>query len=206
MSQHNSFRTRLQLVPLEDRATPSASFGNHWNHGHSGHSHAPAHVGHGGQQSVPITLSTHITSDGSGKLELSGVGTLLGHWTGHGVVEEMDNTGGTVTASGTFTMRAQNGDKLFGTFSISLTLADGHGREELTFTGGTGRFAGASGNAVQECTTNWDPETPLAFECDAEGQGNLVLGRPQCDGDSGGKHEKTPDEKQPKVPDVKQPK
>lgn len=198
MSQHPNC-IRLQLDALEGRSLPSAYFGDHWNHGH--HSHAPemahvAHARHGG----PIEMSTRITSDGTGELKLSGFATYLGRFTGKGIVEHFENTGGQVTASGTVTFQAANGDRLFGTFSVSLNTADGHGSESVTFTGGTGRFAGATGALSQTCETTWDPTNPLIFECKAEGSGNLYFDHSQVDG----KHEKVPEGKHEKVPEEKQ--
>ncbi|HMB02381.1 MAG TPA: hypothetical protein VKP69_01420 [Isosphaeraceae bacterium] len=87
MSQHASaHRARLQLEHLEARCTPSALLD-----GPSAHAPAPseelpalaADLADGTQQhAVPIKLSTHIKSDGSGVLSFTGVGTYLGSWTG----------------------------------------------------------------------------------------------------------------------------
>jgi hypothetical protein len=55
-----------------------------------------------------------------------------------------------------------------------LSLATGPGQETVTFTGGTGRFAGASGSVSAVCDTTFDPAT-LAFECNSQGSGTLTL-------------------------------
>jgi hypothetical protein len=45
----------------------------------------------------------------------------------------------------------------------------------VTFTGGTGRFAGASGSASEVCHVTGDPTSPSTFECSSQGTGTLVL-------------------------------
>src|SRR4029077_14793580 len=57
----------------------------------------------------------------------------------------------TSNAVGSYLMTAANGDQLIGTFTGHATLigTDGHYAvivEEVTITGGTGRFAGAAGS------------------------------------------------------------
>jgi hypothetical protein len=182
MSQHAfTHRARLQFERLEERSTPSALFGDPL-------AHAPAPLGEqpalaaaltaGNQQpAVPIKLSAHITADGSGLLSLTGVGSHLGRWTGQGVIDNVviDPAADRVTISVSATMIAANGDQLFVSISVSLSLTTRLAEETGTFTGGTGRFAGASGSVSLVCDTNWDPASPLTFECNGQGSGTLVL-------------------------------
>ena len=126
---------------------------------------------------MPIQLSAHITSDGSGVLNLTGHASHLGRWTGQGVIDNIaiDAAADRVAINGTATIVAANGDQLFASFSVSSSLTTRLGQETLTFTGGTGRFAGVSGSASMVCNTNWDPATPLTFECNGQGTGTLVF-------------------------------
>jgi hypothetical protein len=183
MSQHASaHRARFQLEHLEARCTPSALLG-----GPSAQAPAPpdelpapaAGLADGTQQhAVPITLSAHITSDGPGVLRLTGVGSHLGRWTGQGVIDTIvfDPVVDRVAVSAAATLIAANGDQLFISISVSLNLTTRVGEETLTFTGGTGRFAGASGRASGVCDdVSWDPASPLTFECNSQGSGTLVF-------------------------------
>jgi hypothetical protein len=100
--------------------------------------------------------STFIT-DGAGNpiganVNTSGTATHLGLWTSTGIVNfspDPDNPGRTLS-SGTGTFIAANGDKL--TFAFTGVLEPSPGGETATdqgvfhFTGGTGRFADASGS------------------------------------------------------------
>jgi hypothetical protein len=90
------------------------------------------------QHAVPIRLSTHITSDGSGGLSRTGVGSHLGRWTGQGSIENVviDAVADRVAVSGTATMIAANGDQMFASFSASGKLTTGLGEVTVTFTGG----------------------------------------------------------------------
>jgi hypothetical protein len=117
MSQHASTqRARLQLEHLEDRCTPSALLGDP-------SARAPAPPGEPPalaaalaagtrQHPVPIHLSAHITSDGSGVLNLSGNGSHLGRWTGQGVIDTVviDPARDRVAVSATATLITANGD------------------------------------------------------------------------------------------------
>jgi hypothetical protein len=182
MSRHAStHRARLRLEHLEDRCTPSALLGDPSAHPPAPPDDPPALVAaradHTQQHAVPIKLSAHITSDGSGVLSLTGVGTHLGRWTGQGVIDNVaiDPAADRVAISVSATIIAADGDRLFVSISVSLSLTTRLGEETGTFTGGTGRFAGASGSASLVCDTNWDPASPLTFECDGQGSGTLVL-------------------------------
>jgi len=172
---------RPYLEILEDRCTPSALLSPP-----SGHAPAPpialpasavAIAANTQQHAVPIELSAHITSDGSGVLRLTGIGSHLGRWTGQGLIDNVviDPVADQVAVSATATLIAANGDQLFVSISVSLNLTTGLAEETVTFTGGTGRLAGTSGSVSGVCKTNWDPATPLTFACDSQGSGTLVF-------------------------------
>lgn len=82
-------------------------------------------------------------------LEVTGAGhtTRLGNYSGN-YRECLDPATGAVTA-GTFTLTAANGDKVFGTFSGRALPTDNPNvvayQDPGVITGGTGRFAAASG-------------------------------------------------------------
>ena len=82
-------------------------------------------------------------------LEVTGTGhtTQLGDYTGH-YRECLDPATGAVT-DGTFTLTAANGDKVFGTYSGQAFPTDDPNvvnyEDPGVITGGTGRFAAASG-------------------------------------------------------------
>jgi hypothetical protein len=184
MFQHASIHlARLQLERLEDRCTPSALLGDALSHAPALPSKPPAPAAalavDTDEHAVPIRLSAHITSDGSGVLILSGVGTHLGRWTGQGVIDNVviDPVANRVAVSATATLIAANSDQLFVSISVSVNLTTRQAEETLTFTGGTGRFFGTSGSASGVCDTNWDPASPLTFDCDSQGSGSLVLDR-----------------------------
>ena len=185
MSQHASaHHARLQLEHLEARCTPSALPGS---------PPAPpgelpalaADLADGTQQHavhLPIMLSAHIKSDGTGRLSLTGVGTHLGSWTGEGIIKppvmNTDANQITITVVGTATLTAANGAKLYVSISVLVDPTTGKGTETLHFTGGTGRFAGASGDAIGVCDdVTFDPAS-FTFECNSQASGTLVLPRP----------------------------
>src|SRR5262245_17454301 len=182
MPQHApTHPARLQLERLEDRCTPSALLGDP-----SAPAPAPpgdppalaAALAAGARQhAVPIQLSAVVSSDGSLVLSLAGVGSHLGRWTGQGSIDEVvvDEGGGRLAASATATLVAANGDRLFVSIAVSLDLTTLQGEETLTFTGGTGRFEGASGGASLACGVTLDPASPLTFECTGQGSGTLVF-------------------------------
>jgi hypothetical protein len=172
-------RTRLGVEQLENRCMPSAVLGVLPAHVPAVADSPPAaaHVGASQQNAVPIRLSDHITSDGSGALSISGVGGHLGHWTGEGdlnalVIDPVADRG---SISGVATVIAANGDQLFASFSASWQLSTGVGEVTVIYTGGTGRFAGATGEATEVCHLVADPSSPLTFECNSEGSGTLIL-------------------------------
>jgi hypothetical protein len=97
--------------------------------------------------------------------------------TGQGGLDELiiDPDAGRGAIRGTATLTAANGDQLFAVFSASWDLTTGVGEVTVTFTGGTGRFADASGSASEVCHVTGDPLSPSTFECNSQGTGTLVL-------------------------------
>jgi hypothetical protein len=91
-------------------------------------------------------------------LEVTGTGqsTQLGDYSGH-YRECFDPATGAVT-SGTFTLTAANGDKVFGTFSGQALPTDNPNvvtyEDPGVITGGTGRFAHAIGNMTTSGLAN----------------------------------------------------
>ena len=93
-------------------------------------------------QEVDVLSFPTLKIDGSAE----GTATHLGRYAAqfNGAVNVLDGT-----ATGSFTFTAANGDQLFATF-LGLGVGDPIASitETLTITGGTGRFAGASGTLV----------------------------------------------------------
>ena len=91
-------------------------------------------------------------------LEVSGTGhtTELGNYTGR-YLECFDPATGAVTG-GTFTLTAANGDQVFGTFSGQAVPTDNPNvvtyEDPGVITGGTGRFARASGSMTTSGNAN----------------------------------------------------
>jgi hypothetical protein len=118
--------------------------------------------------------ATFIT-DGSGNiiggnLTASGTATHLGRWTAVGTVHftPVPDNPTLFHASGSSTYTAANGDKLDlvlddGTLDVTTAISTGHAH----FTGGTGRFAGASGSISYVVTQNL---TTGEFELTAVGR------------------------------------
>jgi hypothetical protein len=79
------------------------------------------------------------TADGTFLFTHLGKGTFHLDATGTGI------TGNTFTATGTTTFVAANGDRLFTTFTSTGTFTPAENTTVETITGGTGRFADASG-------------------------------------------------------------
>ena len=140
-----------------------------------------SYASHGGcrRHAVPIKLTAHISSDGSGELRLSGVGSHLGRFTGRGTINSFnfDPVTNQIEVGVTATFVARDGDRLFASVLVSVEPASGRGAKSLTFTGGTGRFAGCSGSASGNCETELNPASPLTFECDSQTSGTLILVR-----------------------------
>ena len=99
---------------------------------------------------IDIVTFPTLRADG----EAEGTATHLGRYaaTFNATVNVLDGT-----ATGSYTFTAANGDQLFSTFT-GLGVPAGEGiasiTETLTITGGTGRFAGASGTLVVERMLN----------------------------------------------------
>jgi hypothetical protein len=183
MSHHAStHRARVQLELLEDRCTPSALLG-----GPSvqllSHHRGPAatHVAHFGANeghTVPITLSLRCAADISSMTwGAEGYGTLLGHWTAQGQIDNITSDPATnrVVLSGTLTIVAANHDELFISISSAWDQSTSRVEDTVTFTGGTGKFAGASGHATLDCSVTVDSTSPLKISCVGKGSGFLVL-------------------------------
>jgi hypothetical protein len=133
--------------------------------------------GDSGRHSAPVKLHEHISSDGSGVLRLSGVGTPLGRFAGRGTIvsSTYDPNTKKVRVDVTATFIAHNGDKLYASVTVSADAASGEGTETLLFTGGTGRFEGCTGHAKGRCEAVLNPANPLIFECDGRTTGTLHL-------------------------------
>ena len=106
------------------------------------------------------TVTGTLTSPIGITIDLTGVASHVGkysvHLEGVGVI-----SGGEVVGDGTFTLVAANGDQLTGPFESSgpLELTAVHpSTAVLTITGGTGRFADASGTI-----TSQNLETPICL-------------------------------------------
>lgn len=183
MSQHDfAHLARLRLEHLEDRCTPSPLLG-----GPSvqllGHHRGPtaAHVTHFAANeghSVPITLSLRCAADISSMTwGAEGYGTLLGHWTAQGQIDNIASDPATnrVVLSGTLRVVSANHDELFVSISSAWDQSTSRVEDTVTFTGGTGKFAGASGHATLECSVTVDSTSPLKISCVGKGSGVLFL-------------------------------
>ena len=107
-----------------------------------------------GNVTVRLGAPLHLTID------INGVATHFGKYRTH---IDADGTiiGGEVVAHGTFTIVAANGDRQTGTTTITGPLPSGNvhvSTAVLTITGGTGRFADASGTI-----TSVNLVTPTCF-------------------------------------------
>ena len=91
------------------------------------------------------------------RLHGGGTATLLGRYT---ITNShcLDPSTGEFT-NGAFTKTAANGDQLFGTYH-GQTLPDNTLVGSLAFTGGTGRFADATGNTTMRGRLTIDPSQP----------------------------------------------
>src|SRR5205823_2732476 len=126
------FSFRPQVEQLGGRCLPSANPAV--TIGGAALTAAAAHAA-SEQHAVPIQLSAHIASDGSGVLNLTGVGSHLGRWTGQGSIDSVviDAAADRATVRATATITAANGDRLFVSVSVSLNLTTRLGEETLTF-------------------------------------------------------------------------
>jgi len=106
------------------------------------------------EASVPIKgtgkgIVRFDTATGALTVEKSGVSSQLGKYTVRIEGNATRSEDGVFTGSGTATFVAANGDQLWGTFTSSGR--DGKTTSLITFTGGTGRFANASGTMTMDC-------------------------------------------------------
>ncbi len=112
------------------------------------------------RHAMPLHLqgagSATLTATGDGALagnfHAAGEASGLGHWTNVGAIVFTPVAGqpGAFSAQGTVVFVAGNGDLLTGTITGTLTALSptkGVGQGIFTWTGGTGRFANASGTA-----------------------------------------------------------
>lgn len=119
--------------------------------------------------SVPASAggsAVTITGHGTGTIRLdtatgaftgeeSGVSSYLGKYTVHLQGRATLAADGTVTGTGTATIVAANGDQLTGDFTVT-----GNGQTQrvvVTITGGTGRFANATGTLTVICHSAGPP-------------------------------------------------
>lgn len=99
---------------------------------------------------LAVNLTTSPTSPGIIAISANGIGNLTNVGNVSFQLQKiLDTTGKVPTFSGTFTITAENGDTLSGTYAGVTSGADSNGfgtfSGQLTVTGGTGRFQGASG-------------------------------------------------------------
>ena len=174
-------RVRLALEPLEDRWTPSAPGGDLVGPfpappvgPHAAVSPVEATREHG----VPIRTTFRCSVDiSTGTVSSTGFATGgLGHFTSLGHMDSLviDTDADQGVYSGTGTLVTAHGDQLFFTFTTSWQLSTGQGTHFITVTGGTGRYAGASGSGYSDCTITPGP-TPETYLCYTEGSGILIL-------------------------------
>jgi len=176
-------RVRLAVQQIEDRCTPSAV-------GSSLADQSPAQDGGSNVSSVgatqvhevPIKGTTNCFVDiNSMTVSSHGFGTGgLGHWTAVGHIENsvIDLDADRAVYSGTFTGVTANGDLVFIDFTTSWQISTGKGTHSLHVTGGTGRFAGATGDGTLDCIITFDPVSQTGT-CHGQGSGTLFLAHPE---------------------------
>jgi hypothetical protein len=102
-----------------------------------------------GKSTATVTVdvaTVTVTIDGTGQL------SHLGKFTFHADQTFLAFTGGSAIFAGAETLVAANGDELFATATTTVTDTSATTSEAtsvLTITGGTGRFAGASGTITR---------------------------------------------------------
>ena len=176
-------RIRLAVESLEDRCTPSALGGGLADQLPAQHGvpHAAvSSVGATHEHVVPIKGTTNCFVDLS-SMTVSSHGFAtggLGHWTALGHIDKVVMDANRAVYSGTFTVTTANGDLVFLSFTTSWQLSTGQGTHEIHVTGGTGRFVGASGDGIADCTITLDLESQTGT-CHSEGSGTLILAHPQ---------------------------
>src|SRR5262249_50910798 len=158
---------------MEDRCTPSILGGGlaapSLAHHGGPHAGAAARVRAAHRHAVRAKVAFRCAVDiNSGTVSTTGSATGgVGHWTSLG---HMDSSHIAAAAdlgvySGTATLVTAQGDKIFFSFTTSWQLSTGKGTHFLIVTGGTGRFAGASGSGSMDCVITADPASPTLFRC-----------------------------------------
>jgi hypothetical protein len=177
MEPRKQSRTRLCIEELENRITPTvlapielpapeAILGNQAHVGSHKSAATPAH-------DRPFHLEESgqavMNPDGTISGNASGQATHLGRFTLH---DTSTITGVDVTAEGVILhlvgeaeLTAANGDKLHASLRGSVNLTTGEGTLDFEWTGGTGRFADATGRTAWQITLNPD----LTYSAVAEG-------------------------------------
>ena len=112
----------------------------------------------------------------TGTVSSTGFSTGLGHWTALGHMDSLSIDPATDRGvySGTGAITTANGDQIFYSFTTSWQLSTGVGTHLVTVTGGTGRFAGASGSGTSDCIIT-PGSTPFIYLCQSTGSGTLIL-------------------------------
>jgi hypothetical protein len=101
---------------------------------------------------------------GDAPFEASGTAiesTGLGNWTNSGFLT-FEFVGNEVLAYGTIVFEAADGAELYATFEGSIDLEDMVGTAVVTWVGGTGRYASATGTA--DMVVLQDPAGPFTFK------------------------------------------
>jgi hypothetical protein len=137
---------------------------------------------HGDANSVNVVFRCSVDLS-AGTVSSTGFTTgRLGRWEwtalGHTDNVDIDLAADRGVYSGTGTLIAANGDQLYYSFTTSWRLSTGKGTHSITITGGTGAFAGASGDVFSHCTIKADPTSPTTFTCKSEGSGTLIVPSP----------------------------
>ena len=115
---------------------------------------------------LAVNITTSPTSPGIVAISANGIGKLtnVGNFSFQ-LQKTLDTTGKVPTFSGTFTITAENGDTLTGTYAGVTSGPDSAGfgtfSGQLTVIGGTGRFQSASG---------FIPFSALAYSSSGVGQ------------------------------------
>lgn len=180
-------RVRLAVEQMEDRCTPSvmgvgltAPFPAH----HGGpHAEAAARIRVTNKHALPLTVTFRCFVDLSAwTVSTTGFASGgVGRWTSLGRIIDkpiIDPGADLGEYSGTCTVVTATGEKLFYSFTTTWQLSTGKGTHFLIATGGTGRFAGASGSGTIDCTMTADPASPNVFRCKSAGSGTLFLAHP----------------------------
>jgi hypothetical protein len=183
MSQHASARrARLRLEHLENRCTPSTVLGDPSVQLPAHHSRpraaSVASVAANHEHAVPITVFLRCAGDTSSMtLSATGSATELGHWIAQGHIDNIvsDPVANRVVIRGTLTIVTANHDKLFVSITSVWDQSTSRLEDTVTFAGGTGKYAGASGRASLNCRVTVDSTSPLKLECQGKGTGTLIL-------------------------------